>query len=82
MGNKMLKNGGWRGAGEFVSIRKTVETKSGPVQVCSYTCQQDQTGEKRTRAYFELRSANRVVMLPPAVKTLSAAIVEAGRIFG
>lgn len=72
----MLKNGGWRGIGEFVQIRKTLTVGGKDVQVCSFTRQADQNG-KRSRTYFELRTADKVVELSASVRSLRGAIARA-----
>lgn len=78
----LLKNGGWRGVGEFATIRKTVEIKGITVQICSYNRQLDQNGQRRSREYYEIRTAIEVTLLPAAVKTLKAAKVAAENKYG
>ena len=73
----ILKNGGWRGVGEFVAIRKEMEIGGQMVQVCSFDCQLDQNGQRRSRQYNEIRTSEEVVRLPASVRSLKAAIEAA-----
>ena len=73
----LLKNGGWRGIGEFATIRATVDIGGQTVQVVAYTRQLDQNGVRRSRKYFELRTKADVVELDASVKSLRAAIAAA-----
>lgn len=73
----LLKNGGWRGIGEFSTIRKTVELGGQTVQVVSFNCQLDQNGGRRSREYFELRTKADVVGLDASVKSIRATLAEA-----
>jgi len=73
----LLKNGGWRGIGEFATIRKTIEINGQTVQVVSFNRQLDQNGVRRSREYYELRTKTDVVVLGAAVKSVKSAIAEA-----
>lgn len=73
----ILKNGGWRGVGEFVAIRKEIEIGGQLVQVCSFDCQIDQNGQRRSRQYYEIRTSKEVVRLPVSVSSLKSAIKAA-----
>ena len=76
----ILKNGGWRNCGEFVTIRKELEIGGKRTQICSYTRQLDENGVRRSRNYYEVRTAAGVIQLPAAVKSLRAAIEAANKI--
>jgi len=77
----LLKTGGWRGVGEFATIRKTLEIGGQTVQVVSFDGQLDKNGIRRTREYFELRTKANVVNLDASVKTLKAAVAAAEAMF-
>jgi hypothetical protein len=78
----ILKNSGWRGVGEFVAIIDDATYGSTRVQVCGFDRQADMSGQKRTRTYYELRTASDVTMLPPVVRSQKAAKEAAVELYG
>jgi len=78
----LLKNGGWRRVGEFVSIIDDATYGDTRVQVCAFDCQADASGRKRTRPYYELRTAADVTQLPPSVRSQKAAKAQAAEMYG
>lgn len=78
----ILSSGGWRGIGEFATIRRSLRIGGRLVQVVSYTKQLDRNGSRRSRDYFELRTTDAVVNCDTAVKTVKAAVAAAHAMYG
>lgn len=78
----LLKNGGWRGCGEFCGIAQDVVREKARVQVVGWDTQIEQNGQRRSRQYWELRTPADVIQLGAAVRSKKQAIAEANRRFG
>lgn len=80
--NYLLKNGGWRGVGECVSIIDDATYGTTRVQVCGFTRQADASGQKRSRTYYELRTEKEVKQLPASINSQKAAKAKTAEMYG
>lgn len=78
-GGYRLKNGGWTGCGDFVSILGEVGGVGG-VQVTTITHQTAADGSRRSRCYYQLRARDAMVTLAPSVRSRKAAFAAAKEI--